>query len=280
MNKKYSIIGGGLSGLTAACALIDCGIDNFAIFDIRTPEDIIKDKIRGLMYLHENPMLLDIPKQTLNNYVYSDVEIKTNKIEEIYLKKIGLYGFIEKTSISYIKKTSDFFDIKKYKNLLIERTKNKYYVLDKKIDENTLRIIAKNSIKTFYTIPVIDIFKDNLECKSLMIFGKESLPANFISKNIPVNSNYVIYNLSDKQSWYRSSFINGRAWLESTDPNFGEPIGYKIIDNPKVVDFWKNKNSEMNIVPVGRYALWSRGILLHHIYNSVKLSLYRGEIIK
>lgn len=285
MNKKFSIIGGGLAGLTVACALADSGCDNFAILDVNTPDEIKQRKLKGLMYLHENPMLLEIEKQSLINVIYTGLEgnITLEEADILYRKKIGMHEQVEQSSILNIKVEEKFYDVKKYRNILLEKFKDNYFIIGEKIHADLLGKICENSIKTFFTIPITEIIKTDNNFKSIPIYGKESLPPDFISDKLRNFSNlkedYVIYNVSDKQQWYRSSFINNRAWLESTDKNFGELIGYKIISDPSARQFWIKQNLFRDLIPVGRYAMWTRTMLLHHVYNTVKLSLYGGEII-
>lgn len=272
MNKYFSIVGGGLTGLTAAKALHINGITNFKIFDIKTPETIGKERIKGLHYLHANPMQMQIPKDSLTNFIKSDADdMKLTK--KAYLEKTGLIISETESSLDKLQKHVEFWDIRAYRKQLIESFGDKYVLSPVPIDNNMLIRIAEHSIATFYTINISQIITSNF--MSIMIFGRNDLPPERYTSQLN-SKNWVIYNTSKMEQWYRASFILGNAWLESTDSLFGVYIGEKIITFPE--DVIQRIFSIPNVYLIGRYATWNRKILIHNVYNAVDRMVKDGII--
>lgn len=77
--------------------------------------------------------------------------------------------------------------------------------------------------------------------------------------------NCIIYNGEAATDWYRASHIGGHGSMEyGFDPGFGLQIS-------KPLDYtFEQESAEISdIVLVGRYGRWEKGVLVHHAYTQV-----------
>jgi hypothetical protein len=92
--------------------------------------------------------------------------------------------------------------------------------------------------------------------------------AAILVKKFPASksgSNWVVYNGTRDDDWYRSSSIFGhRSYEARSHPRLltdsGWEPGYKVIDT--------NCDCHPNVVRAGRMGKWTRGVLTHHAFET------------
>jgi hypothetical protein len=260
---KIAVLGYGPAGLIAAKTLVDAG---------HTDVDIIgagpKSLIGGAQYLHE-PILNP----------HQDPE------GEITFLKIG-------TGQGYAKKVYDQGD-----------TETSWEHYEGVVPAWAL-LPAYDVLWNFFVDGLINDTLNGLSLSMLMETGKydlvfSSIPLHSLCLSpsshsfprakivlapfSPVHmSNVVVYSGREEDSWYRTSSIFGESWTEFNaalaskaeymdDRGLGEqefvPIQHGFKPMPT------NCDCHPDVVRIGRFGLWDRKILLHHVPQQVQVAL-------
>ena len=81
----------------------------------------------------------------------------------------------------------------------------------------------------------------------------------------------MIYSGDPQDDWYRYSLIDGvRSWEYAKKP----PDQKGALKGQKVIDTDCDCHSELdNFMKAGRWGMWKRGVLSHHVYDQVSYAL-------
>jgi hypothetical protein len=251
---RVAILGCGPAGLMAAHAVVRAG---------HTPHIYskkVKSKMFGAMYLHRS--LPDITSEEAD-FIMSIMKAGT---AGEYAEKV--YGDPE-APVSWDKFEAGYspaWDL----SLAYDELWGRYHAM---IRDETLDIDYIAQLETEY-----DIVISSIPATSLCLGGHE-----FRSQHIwvqhgedyrPLGPDYIMYYMGDPTvDWYRFSRIGHySSWEYSRKPEDG-------VDTDKFVLSWGKKPLETDcdcfpdIMRVGRFGRWEKGILTHHAFEEVEIAL-------
>lgn len=87
-------------------------------------------------------------------------------------------------------------------------------------------------------------------------------------------NNVVMYSGRESETWYRTSVIFGEAWSEyggAATARTESRLGFKPLGT--------NCDCHPYVVRIGRFGLWDRKILLHHVPHQVRAALKERAVI-
>lgn len=129
-----------------------------------------------------------------------------------------------------------------------------------RVDPGDIPIWLDDYDRVFSTIP-----KPQLCIRGHEFTWKNVWIADYCSLPYDVRNNVILYNGDPLDHWYRASRLFGHDATESTDPMSGAVPGMKPLSNN--CDCWPE------LVNVGRFGKWEKGILVHHAYGQVTEAL-------
>jgi hypothetical protein len=243
---KIAILGCGPAGLIAANTAL--------IADPTTEVRIIskkeKSKIGGAQYLHEPipGFCPGVPDGLIDFAKAGDAEGYAEKV----------YGDPDvKTSWEAHQGTVKAWSLRDVYDRMWEAFASE--IVDRTIGPDAVEQMAESYDLVFNSIP-----------KAALCYKNHDFPCQKISitPESPVSGmdNFVMYNGRPSEDWYRTSCIFGEPWTEYSEARTGGPVagasqGFKPTAN--------NCDCHPDVIPIGRYGRWQRGVLLHHVQMRV-----------
>lgn len=264
---KVAVLGSGPSGMFAAHAAVQSGVDEVVIFD-RQPD--IARKTSGVFYIHDSCDLL-LEGHTINQCVLGAL----GQSEQTVARKYGIkvYGKpIEKVSIvDVLKNRSTYgYNSQQAMDRLWDLYKDNIEIQSFENYDEIADLLTKGFDKVISTIPAPNLFPGlifNFE-KAWMRVGKA-----------PINESFIFYSVSPVHKWYRASALFGTFVQEFpwSIPK-KEKDGYQIFDIMKVIDIDNGGQlpEHPDILFAGRFGAWAKKELTHDVYYKT-LEWLKGE---
>lgn len=255
MTLKYGILGCGPSGLIAAHAVASKGFTPI-IYSIKKPS-----KQYGAQYLHA-----PIPGVT-ENVPHGEVKYILRGTREGYAEKV--YGNPDH-AVSFGVFTQDH---KAWDLRLAYRELWEMYsplIINRYITRENLRSMVMGESCDFWisTMPAEDL------CVGLGHHQFPSQPVWATVKPVGVDTdeeNWVCYNGEHDRGWYRASKVFGHNTVEwPFYPDQEPPQNGWFLRKP----LWTNCDCWPQIMRTGRYGLWQKGVLTHHVWDMVLSHVY------
>jgi hypothetical protein len=244
---KVSILGCGPAGLLAAYACEQYG-HQVEIFSKK-----VKSTIPGAVFLHEAlPDITALNSEGVVNFVK-----RGNK--QGYAHKVYGNPYAECSWDLFPEGERPAWSMFKLYNALWRIYEDR--IIDVEITSVSMSYFAKAEL-AISTIPATNIChnKDH-------IFTMQAI--HVIDRTIePLPPNTIIYNGDINYSWYRSSNIFGHEATESVSP-FSEDVILQLDANTKMgyKPIMTDCTCFPQVVRVGRFGRWQKGILVHHAYK-------------
>jgi hypothetical protein len=239
-------LGCGPAGLFAAQALSMHGFNPVILSKKQ------KSEIYGAQYLHK-----PIPGLSSQR---PDGQIKTVRRgrPEVYAQRV--YGNAQHlTSWHRVEPVVDAWDLR----LIYGRAWNKFQenIADVTFGPEDIAELTSEFDLVVSTIPLWSICREPKEHR----FNSAAILVKKIPGKSNLNTNWVVYNGTREDQWYRSSSIFGyRSFEARSHPKLlsdsGWESGFKVIDT--------NCDCHPNIVRAGRMGKWTRGVLTHHAFET------------
>jgi hypothetical protein len=253
VNKlKIAILGSGVAGLLACKGLVDSGvsIENIDILTRSTELELSP----GLHYLHDN-CGLDIKQLTVYNYILPDRKSSSDPPHIQYSKKVGNP---ENNSVKDLKAYEVVYDMQGAHKMLHDMYASRMKV--KNITREKLEILKSEYDLVISTLPLYVLYPhakcEKIEVEVVLDEAPDSLQG--------FEYNYVAYNLSNDEKWYRSSSVNGRTMMEVLPGYEG-----KTKKIPKLIDT-DYEHTDKKVLLAGRYGTWNRKYLAHQAYYDTR----------
>ena len=250
-SKRAAVLGCGPAGLFAAHGLIEAGW-NVDIFSIKRRSEMF-----GAQYLHE-PIHGLVERDSLITYellgtpeeyrrkVYGDAPVGTVSPEQF----VGTQRVWDIRSAYY-----DAWD--KYHELI------QHQPLDNRVAGEIVKG-AYNAVVS--SVPAPSLCGAGHQFQSTRVWAIGDAPERGIFSPVNPGSNKVICNGERSPGWYRASRVfgyNTTEWPEAAKP----PIsGVAVVLKPTGT----NCNCLPDLVRVGRYGTWTKGVLSHEAYKTAK----------
>lgn len=266
MKETVHILGCGPAGLVAAHAAVELG------HDIRIFSKNRKSTMYGAQYLHEPiPALYRWPQQQP-----APINIRYTLTGSISQYRWKVYGPAYDGSVSpgSLESNHMAWDIRSAYNMLWET----YHEAIENVDNiNPLWLGAHQLQPMISSIPLQAICLHNELCnfKSAYIWAAGDAPelGLHVSPGIVLAEGEVRCNGLANPAWYRASRIFGRTTIEwpwATGPNAMAPAAVtKPISN--------NCQCWPDVLRVGRYGKWEKGVLVHHAFEEAWKWLSSGR---
>lgn len=250
---KYHILGAGIAGLLAAKAVEDSGA-----------EAVLYDKnqgvstVLGLHYLHKDCGIEDLEKVILYNLVLHD----ENDEAPPYVQYSNKTAVPIDNSVKDLPLKVEAFNMQDAYMRLTERFQHQ--IVKRDVDRAFVDDLLLDGNKVISSIP-LPILVKNGDYKSKIVFAHEGKPHALGLASI--RHNIVVYNTDRKYPWYRYSRVNGYEWTETL---LNGQFKIKKVMGCNVKSFNKN------LLLVGRYGKWQRGVLAHEAYYDTKEAISNG----
>lgn len=257
---RVAILGSGPAGLVAAAA-IETQLDAETVIYALGP----KSPLYGAQYLHA-----PIPGFTKG----APIDVKYILEGEALIYRSKVYGYADvKTSVETLDEDHQAWDIRQTYDALWEEYN--YLIEPTLVDWQTVNILNNNFDLIISTIPAPRICRrkdGSHQFKSTDIIAAGSAPDIGItledSWDIYCKEGEVICSGRMEDPWYRMSRIFGYITIEfpMAMRHFG-PKTAGIVRKPLSHDCncWEGSN----IIQVGRYGAWKKGVLVHEVYDEV-----------
>jgi hypothetical protein len=265
---KVAILGYGPAGLIAAHTLINEGMLSNDVHIIGAGG---KSIIGGAQYLHE-PILVDRDP---------DGEITFLKIgdRDGYAKKV--YDDVEAdVSWDHYEGVVPAWSLRDCYDILWDAFEDK--LLHDTLDWASVNalISTKRYEMIFSSIPMHALCCPHVPHE----FSKVGIK---LAKAGPLwVDNTVMYSGREEDQWYRTSCIFGEAWSEFGADSSGAVVYDESDGAMKVADIhtgFKPLGTDCDCLPevtrIGRFGLWDRKILLHHVPHQVRAALDKRMVI-
>lgn len=254
MARTIAIFGCGPAGLMAAHAASLAGFTP-AIFSLSAPS-----KLYGCQYLHA-----PIPNLTMAEPVI--VSYDRIGTADQYRRKVYGMGWSGEVSTQTLTREHAAWDIREAYHKLWDRYhKNIEHVkIDKKF---LLEFPYREFFRTFSSIPAKILchhHKHEFHSQDIYAFG-ETPTRKIEMDDFSIGGNHILCNGLDMPSWYRVSNVFGYATVEwpGWDQSKALP-GSSRVEKPLSNDC----ECFPEIIRVGRYGRWEKGILTHHVMDQV-----------
>lgn len=249
------ILGAGMSGMVAAKALDDMGIE-FDIFD-KCETNVSQQK--GLHYLHGDVGLQLIPFR-LKNLVIKDV-FDDRMDNYIYSIKIWGNTQILNNSMVNLPAETNVYDFRHAYEMLTDYYGERVVKMD--IQKSMLTGLQHEYDMIISTIPLKVLFPEYV-CESETMWVSEDLPQGVELKDFT-----VVYNLMLDVPWYRCSKVFGQTYTEYVGSHEAAFPIKKIKTCEQVVLDRNSLLKNDHILLVGRFGTWDRKKLVHQVYDDV-----------
>jgi hypothetical protein len=245
---KIAILGSGISGLLAASGCIDSGVNDITIYS----KSLSKPQAFGFQYLHD-PCNLPLESEFLYKTVVPS-NVPLTLYSDLYsIKVYGTPGVPNSMDSFDLKDLSEkIWDMNKAIDILWGKFSSKInYLSIQSIDE--VKGLSDQYDLVFSSVP-LSLFK---ECKYTYSYVS--------SFKVKPAVSYVVYDVSPGSQVYRYGRVFGQFFVESTS---------MVSDNSvKVVKVIEADNTKIdfpdNVLPIGRYSTWWKGMLAHDAYRYV-----------
>lgn len=261
MSKKVAILGCGPAGLLAAHAANMAGAD-INIFSIKR-----KSEMFGAQYLHD-----DIPGIVLSNPV--TVRYKLLGSASAYRTKVYGPSWTGSVSPEDLEKEHKAWDIREAYTWLWHRYSDAIINghVDPKINDgyNFRQLIASQDL-VVNTIPRQQMcaFPWKHKFRSQRVWAVGDAPERGVFCPVPVaEDNLVVCNGMPDVSWYRASRIYGyktAEWSEADHKKKPPFEGLAEVQKP----LWTDCGCWPEVLNVGRYGKWEKGVLSHSAFYEV-----------
>lgn len=251
---RIAILGSGPSGLFAAHAAVQSGIDDLVIFD-RQPD--IARKTSGVFYIHDSCDLL-LERHIINQGVLGAVGQSENTIAEKYGRKV--YGKpIAKVSIidALNRKSIYGYNSKQAMDRLWDLYKDNIEIRSFENYDEVHNLLREGFDKVISTIPAPSLFP-----KLTFNFEKAWMRVG----TAPLSESFIFYSISSVHKWYRASALFG-AFVQEFPERIPkkEKEGYQIFDITKVIN-GDRLPQHPDILFAGRFGAWDKTQLTHTVY--------------
>lgn len=259
---KVVILGSGPAGLMAAAAVLNSDAGADAVIHILSAGE--KSSLYGAQYLHA-----PIPHYT-DESAYVRVKYEMWGEPDAYRRKV--YGQMWDGTVSPedLDEEHSAWDIRETYDRLWEDFGTA--VDNIRVDHAGLRILQNGNSKMGY----VDHIISTIPKAALCIEGHQFRGANIVAAGdapalgirLPFRQcapNSVICNGRDIPSWYRLSNIFGHKTAEWPD-GLTPPVPSAAVIKP----LKNNCDCFPDVLHVGRYGKWEKGVLTHHAYQEVE----------
>lgn len=236
---KVAILGCGPAGLMAAHAVHGLGHEP-VIFSKKS-----QSAIGGAQYLHK-----PLPAVTSNT---PDGKVNFVKYghEKGYAKKVYGDPYVPTSWHDYDEGYHDIWNLRKaYERLWKKYDKN---IHDIKLDADTVKDIQQEYGTVLSTVPLVAICGNpthTFDCQDVwIIYGKA----------VEGGEDRIIYDGTGDFPWYRWSYIFGWKGIEYSQMVPGGMHLRKPLRN--------TCNCHRDVLRLGRYGCWTKGVLTHHAYE-------------
>lgn len=240
-----AVLGCGPSGLLAAHAAVRAGVD-VQILSMYRPSPI-----GGAQFLHRAipGITEDVPDGELDFIYVGD--------KEGYAKKVYGNPWSDTSWGTWEGKVPVWNLRRAYAKLwaLYEEL-----IVDTKLDYDRVLSVSRSYEFVFSTVPLSKICIHPVQ----HVFMEQPV---WITDEGITGENSIVYNGLGMASWYRASSIFGSVSIEYSNPPLREsvrvvkPISNSCTCTPK------------NVVKLGRYGRWEKGVLTHHAYEGAENAL-------
>lgn len=241
---KVAILGCGPSGLVAAEAAVWAGADEVVIYSKARKSDMF-----GAQYLHEPiPGVPYSPSIKLHYILHGTMDE--------YRRKVYGDDWDGQVSPAEFQGDHQAWDIREMYDCLWERYK--FDIIQRDITSNWIRANEQLADFTFSTIPL------NRLCDRGHTFAGQEIWAAGETKPLLPYKDTIICNGYSEPAWYRLSNVFGYQtceWPERSKP----PIPVAKVIKP----LWTNCTCFPNLIRIGRYGRWQKGLLVHHGFDEI-----------
>lgn len=269
--ERAIVLGCGPAGLMAVHGLLMAGVEDVRVFS--KPR---KSFMRGAQYLHE-----PIPRATPTHY--ASTEMKRWIPSEFQVK----YDLVDGTADEYRRKV---YGETSTVEVSVETLETDHPAWDIRVTYDALWDLYSDSIRPFDVSPysllhlhekwkpdlVVSSVPAPLLCENGHGFTSESVWVTDRALGPHPEDNTVVCNAGSDVGWYRSSMIQGwgnTEWPERKKPPLSEDRLW-LVDKPLKTSC----DCFGDILRVGRYGKWTKGILSHTAYwDAVEAAMGRKE---
>ena len=264
MKERILVLGCGPAGMIAAHAASSMGHDVSIISANPRPSTMY-----GAQYLHAPIPHVTEGRPVTVNYVL-------NGSTRGYRDKVyGALGRDLVVSPDALAENHSAWDIRYTYNRLWEMYGDK--VTGWYVDGNNIDSIKPEWDLIISSIPKISLCSSSFACKfkSVEIWARGEAPERGIALDVDVADSTVICNGLDIPTWYRASNIYGHKTIEwSFEAGLVDPLvtdGGALVRKP----ISNECNCHPEILRVGRYGKWKKGVLASDAYDDVTCALRR-----
>lgn len=256
-SKKVAIFGCGPAGLIAthAARMMRYEVD---VFSINQPSELY-----GCQYLHA-------PIRGVTSANPTTVSYNRIGTPEQYRTKVYGMGWKGAVSTSSLDSEHPAWDIREAYEILWFYYNQ--YIIDTKIDTSWLDDFQHADYEyVFSSVPAPTLCRDSRhKFKSMNVHAFGETPTRKIERNdFSIGNNQVLCNGMWMPSWYRISRVFGYGTIEW--PEYETPDeGSSLVRKPLSTDC----TCYLDIIRVGRYGRWEKGILTHHAMDQVQEVLH------
>ena len=259
---NVAILGSGMSGLIAAKALVDEGIQTFNIYD-RCVSNVSQQK--GLHYLHGN-CNIPLDPHRLENLVIKPPDM-TVEANVQYSQKVWGNDKVLNNSLVNLPAETTVYNFREAFGILMTQFEHKIRKVN--VDKTVSKLFQQDYDLVISTIPLQVLFPE-VTCESETVYVSEGLPDGLELKDFS-----VVYNLDMNVPWYRASKVFGQTYTEFVGAN-PTAIPIKKIKTQTELDVTQ-LFMESNLLLVGRFAEWNRKRLVHEVYDIVRKAVKHGN---
>lgn len=245
---KVAILGAGPTGLLAAHAAASRGLGVMIYSKNR------KSHLYGAQYLHE-----EIPGIDLDPPV--DIGYLLQGSITGYRRKV--YGDRWSGSVSAEEYKGDHkaWNIRQMYDILWDKYQD--LVVDLTLGPDRLPLLLEENDLVFNTIPKQSLCinpRHTFAAKRIWAVGDVAPDSPRLP--FPCDNNTILCNGYDEPEWYRLSHVFGYRTVEWPHAHPGAARVLKPLYN--TCDCWENE-----LINIGRYGEWTKGILVHQAYHKV-----------
>ena len=273
--KPIAILGAGISGLVAAWALEELGIE-FNIVD-QGPPDALPRLARGCVYFHDR---CNLPEEAVRSQVLYTSLLPAAVKDPAWAYHVKVWGLrpyvansVERLSMErpVVSRVWSMNDALRF--LTNRYTSNiTYWAMNRDL---VLRAAADCRVVSTIPLPVL---APDARCESTPLYIFQGVGGHGRVPDDPTYGAYghVLYNVDPDTAWYRMSSMFGYMSIEFArkTPVWPLTVNRKIITSPDAEAF---EQANPNIMLSGRWGRWSRGVLGHETYHAVKALFTTGR---
>lgn len=247
---RVAILGCGVSGLFAAKACEDAGVQDFSIWS----DYATMPKVAGFQYLHDNCGL------SLHSEYLHEIVVQSNIPRDVCEKLYSIKVYNNEYTKNSISKLAD--------NRMIYNLEQAVQILWKKYstivqhfhatDERDLGMFQSYD-KVFSSIPPTQF--DGYHRISSDFHFKTAYVYTCTTKSL---DNNVFFDVDPSNSVYRYGTLFGNFFMEAN-----KLIMPKMATVRKVEDKEYDLKFPDNVIPIGRYGEWNKEVLAHNVYYKV-----------